>query len=55
VLGGEIIALDAKCRPSFNKLQFRMHAEVLGVSSRTLDRDWVLAKAWLRKELFPAQ
>jgi RNA polymerase sigma factor (TIGR02999 family) len=26
-------------------------AGVLGVSSRTLDRDWVVARAWLRKEL----
>lgn len=26
-------------------------ARVLGVSSRTLDRDWVVARAWLRKEL----
>ena len=26
-------------------------ARVLGVSTRTLDRDWVVAKAWLRKEL----
>ena len=27
VLDGEIIALDAKCRPSFHLLQYRMHAE----------------------------
>ena len=27
VLDGEIIALDAKCRPSFNLLQYRMDAE----------------------------
>jgi bifunctional non-homologous end joining protein LigD len=27
VLDGEIIALDANCRPSFAQLQFRMHAE----------------------------
>lgn len=26
-------------------------AEVLGVSRRTVDRDWVHAKAWLRREL----
>ena len=27
VLDGEIIALDSDCRPSFNLLQYRMHAE----------------------------
>ena len=26
-------------------------AEVLGVSARTLMRDWTLAKAWLRREI----
>jgi RNA polymerase sigma factor (TIGR02999 family) len=26
-------------------------AKVLDVSSRTLDRDWIVARAWLRKEL----
>jgi len=26
-------------------------AEVLGVSPRTLDRDWVYTKAWLRREM----
>jgi RNA polymerase sigma factor (TIGR02999 family) len=28
-------------------------AEVLGVSTRTVRRDWVKAKAWLFKELYP--
>ena len=28
-------------------------AEVLGVSDRTVRRDWVKAKAWLFKELYP--
>ena len=28
-------------------------AEVLGVSTRTVRRDWVKAKAWLIKELYP--
>lgn len=29
-------------------------AEVLGVSKRTVEGDWTLLKAWLRKELQPA-
>ena len=28
-------------------------AEVLGVSSRTIHRDWLTARAWLYKELYP--
>ncbi|MFV1981420.1 MAG: ECF-type sigma factor, partial [Rhodothermia bacterium] len=28
-------------------------AEVVGVSVRTIRRDWVRARAWLYKELYP--
>ena len=35
----------------FGGLSIAEAARVLGVSSRTLNRDWVVAKAWLRKEL----
>ncbi|MGH9628459.1 MAG: sigma-70 family RNA polymerase sigma factor [Bryobacteraceae bacterium] len=28
-------------------------AELLGVSTRTIERDWVRARAWLYKELYP--
>lgn len=30
-------------------------AEALGVTSRTVQRDWAKARAWLYKELYPAQ
>jgi RNA polymerase sigma-70 factor (ECF subfamily) len=29
-------------------------AEVLGVASKTVSRDWAMARAWLRRELDPA-
>ncbi len=29
-------------------------AEAMGVSSRTVERDWVRARAWLRREMDPA-
>lgn len=29
-------------------------AEAIGVSSRTIERDWVRARAWLRREMGPA-
>ncbi len=32
-------------------LSERETAEVLGVTDRTVRRDWVLARAWLQKEL----
>jgi DNA-directed RNA polymerase specialized sigma24 family protein len=30
-------------------------AEALGISERTVRRDWVKARAWLFKELYPEQ
>ena len=35
----------------FGGLTVEEAAEVLGVSSETVKRDWKLAKAWLRREL----
>jgi len=35
----------------FAGLTLDQTAEVLGVSPRTLDRDWVYTKAWLRREM----
>jgi len=46
---------EAKCRlvelRFFGGLTTEETAEVLGVSSRTVERDWRLARAWLRKEV----
>lgn len=38
----------------FGGLSERETAEVLGVSERTVQRDWTRARAWLHKELYPA-
>lgn len=38
----------------FGGLSERETAEVLGVSERTVQRDWARARAWLHKELYPA-
>jgi RNA polymerase sigma factor (TIGR02999 family) len=35
----------------FGGLEFKEIADVLGVSTRTVERDWRLAKAWIRAEL----
>ena len=35
----------------FGGLEFKEIAEVLDVSTRTVERDWRLAKAWIRAEL----
>jgi len=35
----------------FSGLTVEETAEVLGVSARTVKRDWRLAKAWLRRRL----
>lgn len=35
----------------FGGLSLEETAELLGVSSRTVQRDWVAARAWLRKEV----
>ncbi len=35
----------------FGGLNLREVAEVLGVSPRTVDGDWSMARAWLRQEL----
>lgn len=37
----------------FGGLTLREAAEVLGVSPRTIDGDWSMARAWLRRELRP--
>jgi RNA polymerase sigma-70 factor (ECF subfamily) len=37
----------------FAGLEVAEVAEVLGVSKRTVEADWTLVKAWLRKELSP--
>ena len=37
----------------FAGLSIEETAEVLGVSSATVKRDWVLARAWLQRELSP--
>ncbi len=39
----------------FGGLTVEEIAEVLGVSPRTVDRDWAMAKAWLRAELKGAE
>lgn len=62
----EIIALDraldslderqrkvVECR-FFGGMEETEIAEVLGISERTVRRDWVKARAWLYKELYPA-
>lgn len=38
----------------FGGLTERETAEVLGVTERTVQRDWVRARAWLYKEIYPA-
>jgi RNA polymerase sigma factor (TIGR02999 family) len=35
----------------FGGLSVEETAEVMGISSRTVKRDWAMAKAWLREEL----
>lgn len=35
----------------FAGLTLEETAEVLGVSMKTVQRDWMLARAWLRKEI----
>ena len=35
----------------FAGLELREIAEILGIAERTVQADWVLARAWLRKEL----
>jgi len=35
----------------FGGLSFDEMAEVLGVSARTIKRDWLMARAWLREQL----
>ena len=35
----------------FGGLDVRQVAEVIGVSKRTVESDWTMAKAWLRREL----
>jgi RNA polymerase sigma factor (TIGR02999 family) len=37
----------------FGGLSEREIAEVLGVSERTVQRDWIKARAWLHKEIYP--
>ena len=37
----------------FGGLQEKEVAEVLGVTTRTIQRDWTKARAWLYKELYP--
>jgi RNA polymerase sigma factor (TIGR02999 family) len=37
----------------FGGLTDRETAEVLGVTERTVQRDWVRARAWLHKEIYP--
>jgi RNA polymerase sigma-70 factor, ECF subfamily len=37
----------------FGGLSEREIAEVLGLSERTVQRDWIKARAWLHKEIYP--
>ena len=37
----------------FGGLNEREIAEVLGMSERTVQRDWIKARAWLHKEVYP--
>lgn len=37
----------------FGGLSEKEIAEVLGVSERTVQRDWIKARAWLHKEIYP--
>lgn len=39
----------------FGGLSEREVAEVIGVTERTVQRDWVKARAWLYKELYPSE
>ena len=39
----------------FGGLTSEQAAEVLGVSTRTVDGDWAMARAWLRREMEPGQ
>lgn len=39
----------------FGGLQEKEVAEVLGVTTRTVQRDWTKARAWLYKELYPGE
>ncbi len=52
----KLAALDARMAQVvelrfFGGLEVREVAEALGVSSRTVDSDWSLARAWLHREL----
>jgi RNA polymerase sigma factor (TIGR02999 family) len=38
----------------FGGLTERETADVLGVTERTVQRDWVRARAWLHKEIYPS-
>jgi RNA polymerase sigma factor (sigma-70 family) len=35
----------------FGDMTIREISEILGVSTRTIDRDWLKARTWLHKEL----
>ena len=41
-------------RHFFGGLTFAETAESLGVSDKTVQRDWLLARAWLRREMADA-
>lgn len=55
-----LAALDPRLRRVvelrfFGGLQEKEVAEVLGVTTRTVQRDWTKARAWLYKELYPGE
>jgi RNA polymerase sigma factor (sigma-70 family) len=53
---GRLAALDARQArivelKFFGGLSVEEVAEVLGIATRTVDRDWKIARTWLRREL----
>ena len=49
--GCKAVAADQNSDPFFGGLSIEETAEVLNVSPATVKREWVMARAWLNREL----